>query len=117
MSMTIKEAVQRTDALCKLNAYDNETKTFWLEQLDQRIQSELWRWSPEDAVRYDWDSCQDHALLAEAPYDRMYLYWLAANIALADGEHSAYQNYFAIFDSAWKEYARWLTRERGGVLL
>ena len=39
MSMTIREACAITDQVCKLNAYDNETKTRWLSELDGQIQS------------------------------------------------------------------------------
>lgn len=117
MSKTIKEAIAFADQLCRLNAHSAETKTAWLQELDNRVQSELWHWSPQDMLKYDWESCSDHELLIPAPYERIYGWWLAANICLADGEFEHYQNYYGIFDSIWKEFSRWTVRERGGVIL
>lgn len=117
MSMTISEAINITDKICKLNAYDNETKTMWLSQLDEQIQSELYHWSPPDIIRYDWESCAEHQLLADPPYDAMYPRWLVAQIALANGEYQKYQNEREVFNQLYEQYARWLVREKGGVIV
>mgnify|MGYP000003172596 FL=1 len=116
MSMTIREACAITDQVCKLNAYDNETKTRWLSELDGQIQSELYHWSPSDIIHYDWDSCAEHQLLADPPYDAMYPRWLVAQIDLANGEYEKYHNDREVFNQIYQEYARWLVREKGGVI-
>ena len=111
--MKLNEAISQADNICTGNAYSNEQKTLWLQQLDNRIQSEVWHWSPGAMTEYDWNGGEnDITLLVDPPHDRMYPYWLATQICLADGEREFYALYFAEFDHEYKKYWNWFNANR-----
>lgn len=112
--MILKDAIAQADMICTGNAYSNEQKTKWLEELDNRIQSEIWHWGPDNMVEYTWDDegDNDSLLLVDPPHDRMYQYWLAAQICLADGEREFYALYFSEFDFEYKKYWRWFNANK-----
>lgn len=102
--MTISELFAYVDEI-KPNAFSEEHKIIWLNELEARIQKEvLLRWRGEWA-QYRWPEDRDVEPLLEAPDDAMYRHWLEAQIDYANGEYDKYQNTAAMFNQVWDEFA------------
>lgn len=106
--MTIMDAINRIDNL-KPNRYDLVEKIKWLSTLDKRIMCDIVsRYEgSEDVVHngYTEESALTTELLAHAPHDEIYLYWLEAQIDYWNGEYSKYNNSIEMFNTAFKAFA------------
>lgn len=108
--MTQREAISRADAL-RPNAVSEEDKILWLRRLDGLLRREVIdRHLPapgEAADRPGADTAADSggALLAGEPDGGLYLYWLAAQIDLAEGELTRYVNDMQLYNAAYTEFA------------
>jgi len=82
--------------------YTDERVVQSIEELEQRILRELLDGYiiPESGGE----------LTAPPPYDMMYQWWALANIALTQQDLNAYNNYIAMFNALWDEYARMISR-------
>lgn len=105
--MKIIEAIGRVDEL-KPNTYDVEHKIGWLSKLDLMIQNNVFN-THEGATEkvfegYPVDVDQQTDLLAPAPFDEMYIYWLKAQINLSNGEYNRYNVEITMFNTEWQEY-------------
>ena len=49
-------------------------------------------------------------VLAESPYDKMYIHYLSAMVDFTRREFSSYNNTLQLFNQAYIEYAEWLTK-------
>ena len=96
--MTIAEAVERIDTMVR-NTYTREEKMFWLSNLDAQIATFILRTDPP--LPYESEQDDGALLLAWPPYDMMYIHWLEAQIAYANGEIDRYNNAISVFQ---KEY-------------
>lgn len=109
--MNIRDALDQVDAL-KPNQYDEQQKIYWLSQVDQRIYNdvvlrhEMDESMPATFGGYPPDVDQDTRLLAGAPFDALYRWWLEAMIDLGNGELGKYQNSMLLFNSAWNDFAK-----------
>ena len=105
--MKIIEAIGRVDDL-KPNAYDVEHKIGWLSKLDMMIQNQVLdthEGAPETIFTgYPVDVDQQTELMAPAPFDEMYIYWLKAQIDLAQGEYNRYNVEITMFNTEWQSY-------------
>ena len=79
--MNIRDALDQVDAL-KPNQFDERQKIYWLSQVDQRIYNdvvlrhEMDESMPATFGGYPPDVDQDTQLLAGAPFDALYRWWL-----------------------------------------
>lgn len=109
--MNIRDALDQVDAL-KPNQFDEQQKIYWLSQVDQRIYNDVVlrherdESMPETFGGYPPDVDQDTQLLASAPFDALYRWWLEAMIDLGNGELGKYQNSMLLFNSAWNDFAK-----------
>lgn len=109
--MNIRDALDQVDAL-KPNQFDEQQKIYWLSQVDQRIYNdvvlrhEMDESMPATFGGYPPDVDQDTRLLAGAPFDALYRWWLEAMIDLGNGELGKYQNSMLLFNSAWNDFAK-----------
>lgn len=105
--MTIMDAINRIDLL-KPNGYAQVEKIKWLSTLDERIMNDIILTHEDAAVTdfhgYDENTATNKELIAPAPYDTMYLYWLEAQVDYWNGEYGKYNNSMAMFYTAYKEY-------------
>lgn len=110
--MKISEILSRVDNL-KPNDYEESEKIGWLSELDTQIKREVLDTyeGAENIVfnGYDEDS-KETELLAVAPYDEMYLYWLHAKIDWFNGEFSKYNANISMFNSIYENYQMWYIR-------
>lgn len=106
--MTIREAIDRVDVMRPNTVADTE-KYLWLAQLDgalrRQVHNQHERTSEEEGAGADIAQKDDTVLLAKEPYSGMYLYWLMAQIDLALGELTRYNNDMMLYNMALTEYA------------
>ncbi len=116
--MTIDQAIHTADEL-KPNQIERARKIEWVNKLDQRIYRELMgshgRKSAEEVPDrfdgYDQDTDPDTVLLAPAPYDEVYRFYLEMHIDLVNQEYDKYNNSAQLYANAWGELARMWHRE------
>lgn len=106
--MTISGAIDNVDRL-KPNGFSDDEKIGWLSELDARIWAEIIQ-THEGAEDRTWepyteDTDRDTVLLAYAPYDPVYRYWLEAQIDLYNMELDKYNNSTALFNAAYQDFA------------
>ena len=106
--MTLIEAIQRIDAL-KPNTYSQTDKIRWLSTVDSTVKQIIDRHEGgEDVVfePYTEETPQGQILLVPAPFDDVYLYWIAAQIDFWDREMGMYNNNMTMYTSALNEFER-----------
>lgn len=110
--MTISEALQRFDALCP-NAFGEEEKLRWLSTLDWTIKVEIIDTRKNDVSFHGYNTQTDleTRLLAQEPYDEMYIYWMQAMVDYHNGEMASYNNSMARFDELYTKFRNWYNRE------
>lgn len=114
--MKISEALERIDA-SKPNTFESGEKIEWLARLDARIHSEIimtHEHKPEDENFTAYSAATDGntELLAEYPYDNLYIYYLESQIDYYNGEMAKYNNSAAMFNNAYAEYANYINRKK-----
>lgn len=92
------------------NAYTDEQKLKWLNELEGTIQQLVLQRKPEETVLYQLPRDRITELLAPFPHDKMYWMYLCAMLDFANGEYSKYQNSMAMFNDAYSEYEKWHMR-------
>lgn len=104
--MTVEQVIQMADET-KPNAFSNETKTAWLNEVEGMVQTEAFLFAPEEVIQYDYTKDKDKELLVNAPHDKIYVAYLTARIDFANGEYNKYQNTMQMFNSFYGEFMRW----------
>ena len=107
--MKLKQVIDLVDGI-EPNAYDSDTKTAWLNELEGSVQTDILLLRVEDVVQYDYDADKDRELLARPPHDKIYRLYLQAMIQFANAEYDRYANTMQVYNAAWGEYARWMGR-------
>lgn len=106
--MTIMEAINRADAL-KFNTYSREEKIKWLSELDGSIQKTVIdRYEGAENIRfhpYDEHTPMQTVLLVGAPFDRVYLRWLEAQIDYHNGEYDKFNAAIRLYNTAFEVFA------------
>lgn len=118
--MKIIEAINRVDAL-KPNQYTSEQKLTWLSELDARIYNDILcthednpletipEEDEEETAIFPYTD-EETALIAEFPYDCMYVSYLQAKIDEANEETQRYQVSAAMFNAQYDDFARFYNR-------
>ena len=104
--MTIDKCIKAVDEI-KPNAFSNETKTEWLNEVEGMVQTEIFLFHPVDLVQYSYESDKNTEMLVDPPHDKLYRSFLEAKIDYANGEYEKYQNSMQMFNSFWGEFLRW----------
>ncbi|MCI7639157.1 MAG: hypothetical protein MSS60_04945 [Clostridiales bacterium] len=105
--MTVRQAIERIDSIVR-NTYTNEEKVFWLSNLDAQIATFILKTIPPYKEQYEQN--MDSGLLAEPPFDMMYIHWLEAQIAYANGEIERYSNAISVYQQEYDSYANYVAR-------
>ena len=105
--MTIIEAIAKFDKL-KPNGIEQTDKIEWLSTCDWNIYRDIIE-THEDADKvtfkgYDESTPLDTVLIAPAPYDEMYVYWLEAQSDYNNGEIGRYNNSISMFNSVLESF-------------
>lgn len=111
--MTIHEAITQIDAL-KFNTYTQSEKIKWLSIIDGIIKQEIidTHEGGEDVVfdGYDDDTSPETELLAQFPYDDLYVKWLESQIDYTNAEYDKYNNSKVAFNTMYSTFNNWYTR-------
>ena len=109
--MTIEKAIFLADEL-KPNQIERERKIEWLSRLDERLFEEVVKTHEKDRdamerfVPYTQDTDGDTELIAKAPYDELYRFYLEMHIDLANLEYDKYNNSSVLYLNALGQYKR-----------
>lgn len=119
--MTIATLLAKVDRL-KPNQVAEADKIAWLSDCDTYIfKSIIQTHEPEETTPETfagYDSETDKAttvLLAETPYDELYVYWLYMQIDLANMELNKYNNDVTLYNSAIDKYAAFYNRTHAPI--
>lgn len=111
--MTIMEVIDRIDTL-KPNRYLQRQKIQWLSTLDQRIKKHIidtHEGSEEVEFKgYTETTPIDTELLVPAPFDKVYLYWVEAQVDYWNGEPAKYNNSIELFNTEYKALENYYNR-------
>ena len=109
--MTLEKAIFLADEL-KPNQIERARKIEWLCRLDQMIFHDLAERheadedTPQVCPAYTQATPPDTELLAKAPYDEIYRFYLEMHIDLANQEYGKYNNSAMLFANTWGRLAR-----------
>lgn len=116
--MIISNLIGYVDSV-KPNNYDYGVKIRWLNEVEGRIQTEIYLIDIHEIVQYEWSNSWSDAqkaaelakeLLVPAPYDDIYTTYLLAEIDNANGEYNRYANTKTQFDAAFGRYSRYVAQ-------
>ena len=86
------------------NQYTDSVLMMWLSNCENTVLTDVLLASPEDCVELTEPS--DEKLIVPHPWDKLYLPYMQAQVAHANGEYDHYANYIALFNAYLEEYAR-----------
>lgn len=111
--MTIQEIISEADKI-NPNTIDEGTKIGWLNTIETTIYKELVlprqgsELVKEPKITLDADYNQE--LIAEAPYDRLYVEYLLCKIDFTNREWDSYNNTASQFQQSYKEFAAYYNK-------
>lgn len=111
--MTINEVLDEVDRIAKNNSIDRNQKIKWLDRLDRSIFNDLLQYKKDNIETfdgYDVDDDEDTELLAVAPYDELYVYYVLAQINLIQQEVKYYNNNIAVYEEKYRNYRNFINR-------
>jgi len=104
--MTIHELFAQVDDL-KPNQYDDSHKLIWLNDVEGRIQREIFKINDFENYTKDY---YDRELIAEKPYDNLYRLYIMLMIDYTNAEFTRYAQSLAMFNNAYAEYSHYVNR-------
>ena len=110
--MKIRELLEYMEAT-KSHVYPDSALYLWLNELEGRVQLDVFLLAPSEVVEYDSAKDGETTLLVDSPYSGIYRYWLTAMIDLANQEYDRYSNDMELFNGAWNEFACWFAETQG----
>ena len=106
--MKVNEIISIIDEL-KENDVNDELKLFWLNEVEGRINGEIFKRKREELQSIV--SLSDD-LSAPSTYSRIYVLYLGAMIEFGKGNYDSYYKILAEFEKAFSEYAKYIIRNR-----
>lgn len=107
--MTLKQVIDMVDDI-KPNAFSNDTKTQWVNEVEGYVQTEVFLLNVDDVVKYSYEQDKNKTLLVDFPHDKLYWAYLSAMIDFANGEYNKYQNTMQMYNGFMGEFMRWFAR-------
>jgi hypothetical protein len=108
--LTVQEAIERANDMRAGNSAPEEMKIRWLSELDGVIYNDVILTHEVEAKGFADYTDVTEELIAEKPYDVLYVYWLMAQIDLKASELNKYNNSLALFNGAMRDYKAWFNR-------
>lgn len=103
--MTVQEIIDRVDRV-KSNAYTNDDKLMWLNEVEGRVQTEIFLLRIDEVKQIG--SVMDE-LLVPFPYDMLYDFYLQAMVDFHNREYNEYANTSELFNQKWNDFELWYT--------
>ena len=110
--MTIRELFDYI-MLVKPHTFSDSVQLLWLNELEGRVQLDIWLMAPVEVKSYELPADEGAELLVSVPHTGIYRYWMEAMLDLERGEYQKYQNSMEAFNAAWNEYACWFAETQG----
>lgn len=107
--MTVKEVIDKVGTLRRNNQFTIEDKMWWLNQIEAKIQIDCLL-MPCVAIQYKYPADEREILIAKAPHDELYVYYICAKIDEALGEMARYNDTIALFNQVNGEYQKYIIR-------
>lgn len=107
--MTLREAIARADVM-RPNTVGDEQKAEWLEELE-RLFAETQQIQVRPSTFPD-----DKELLMPPPVDKVYVFWLAAQIDWAQTDTEMYAIDMEMYNAAYKEALAWWRRRNVPII-
>lgn len=107
--MIIRTVIDMVDAV-KPNAFPDNVKAEWLNEVEGMVQTDIMLLSIADVVRYTLPDDAQTVMLVKPPHDKLYGVYLMAMVDFANGEYDKYANTMQLFNNYWTEYVRWYNR-------
>lgn len=111
--MTINEAITRVDTL-KPNGFEQSDKIAWLSIVDGMIKNNIidTHEGGEDITfnGYNDETSLDTELIVKAPYDELYISWLASKMDFHNGEFARYNNNIVRYNDTLTAYSNHYNR-------
>ena len=104
--MTVSQVIEAVDEV-KPNAFSNEEKVRWLNEVEGKVQTEVLLLASEEIITYTYEKNKDAELLVQPPHDKLYPAYLEARVDYANGEYDKYQNTMQMFNAFFGEFVRW----------
>lgn len=106
--MTIEKAIKRVDELVH-NEFPPSEKIAWLSNVDWMVKNHILD-NHEGAENIIFNGYHEEidsktVLLVPEPYDKIYLYWLEAQIHLYTGEYDKYSNAITLYNTEFDAYS------------
>lgn len=100
--MKVSEAIRMADELAP-NDISQETKLYWLNQIEGRVQEEVLHFAHCERFEYD-ETKLDWVMLADPPYDDIYYRYLICQIHAAEEEEERYNAEAARYNDSWAKF-------------
>ena len=93
----------------KNNSFSDDVKISWISDVEGRILTEIHKKMPDEI---DLPKRSEDALILPEAYSKIYLFYVIAMIAFAEGDHAAFERINAEFETELGIYAKWFMRNR-----
>ena len=111
--MTINQAITKAKRL-KPNTFSDGEMVAWLSRCDRVLVQSILQTHLGTAAEEAFDGYtaahMDKELIAPAPYDAMYPYWIMAQVDLANGEYDQYNASITLFNGEYQAFEAWYHR-------
>ena len=110
--MKIIEAINRIDSL-KHNTYTQNNKVAWLSEVEFDVVKNVINTHEGDEITfsgYDDSTDLQTELLIPAPFDKVYLLWMEAQIDYYNGEYDKYNNAADLFTVNYEAFKNYYNR-------
>lgn len=105
VNKTLQDVIDDFDDL-NFNAYSNEQKTSWINELEKKVQTEILKTYPGTPLKqYDYADDQDTELLIDPAYEELYGMYLACKVSYSNMDWMTYDNEKSMFNLRYTEYA------------
>lgn len=93
----------------KPNSFGNERLIAFINEIEAEVADQL-RMASSDVPTYTTETDGDTELLAEAPYDRLYVSYVKAMIDYANEEYDSYANNRTQHVQDFRDFVDWVVR-------
>ncbi len=109
--MTVREVIKKADEAYP-NVFSFSQKAGWLEELDNRVFSEVFSRYEDSEEKFTGGYCEDDEteLLIGKPYDDIYIRYLVMNFDIVNSDMVRYQNSAALFNSQYIAFGNFYNR-------
>jgi hypothetical protein len=105
--MTVNEAIRRSETLFPAD-FDSETAYLYLSEIESKISCVLF--GGQEITLGEADG--EHQLIACGVYSQLYPLYIVMKRELSYGDADRYAFYSSVFEQAYAEYERYVSRKR-----